>query len=59
MLSDVGEISNACLCTLEYHAIAHQVLELDIVWSARYNGGHKCPSGHSRVQKWTMLYNAW
>ena len=55
-LSDIGEISNTCLCTLEYDA--HQVLKLDILWFSSYNDGHKCPAGHSRVQKWTMHYNA-
>ena len=28
--SEVGEISNACLCTLGYHA--NQVFKLDILW---------------------------
>ena len=50
-LSDVSEISNACLCTLGYHA--HQVSKLDISWFAHYNGGHKCPAGHSHVLKRT------
>ena len=55
-VTDMGEISNACLSTLGYHA--HQVLNLGILCFARYNVGHKCPARHSRVQKWIMHYNA-
>ena len=50
-LSDFGEISNTfCAdCTLGYHA--HQLLKSDVLWLVCYNGGYKCPTGHSCVQK--------